>query len=55
MDGRWFSGRKIEASFFSGRQRFRKGGHVAEDEDQNEEKQRLEDFEKWLMAEGETQ
>lgn len=54
MDGRWFSGRKIEASFYSGKQRFRKSGHATEDE-QTGEKERLEQFETWLMAEGETQ
>lgn len=54
MNGRWFSGRKVEASFFTGKQRFkRSGGGGQGDEDANE-KTRLEDFENWLMAEGET-
>lgn len=55
MNGRWFSGRKIEATFFTGKQRFKKSGHGADDGDQVGEKERLEQFEKWLMAEGETQ
>ncbi|KIM30446.1 hypothetical protein M408DRAFT_328039 [Serendipita vermifera MAFF 305830] len=56
MNGRWFSGRKIEASFFTGKERFRKsGGGMALDdaEEAASEKARLEGFEKWLMAEGE--
>ncbi|CCA67561.1 related to Splicing factor U2AF-associated protein 2 [Serendipita indica DSM 11827] len=54
MNGRWFSGRQIEASFFTGRQRFRKSGHSDEAGDDANEKERLAGFEKWLMAEGET-
>lgn len=57
MSGRWFSGRKVEASFYTGGQRFKKSGAaaVANDGDESAEKERLEDFEKWLMAEGEMQ
>ncbi|PVG02380.1 hypothetical protein CPB86DRAFT_697072 [Serendipita vermifera] len=56
MNGRWFGGRKIEATYFTGRQRFRKsGGGTIEVDDEAGEKARLEEFEKWLMAEGETQ
>ncbi|KAG8833810.1 hypothetical protein FRC17_010051 [Serendipita sp. 399] len=55
MNGRWFSGRKIEASYYSGKQRFRKsGGFGAEESGDASEKARLENFENWLMAEGET-
>lgn len=61
MNGRWFAGRQIEASLFTGKQRFkRSGGHGGagegqEDEDEEGgEKERLADFEKWLLAEGET-
>jgi len=55
MDGRWFSGRKIEASFYTGKERFRKsgGGATTEADEAASEKARLEGFEKWLMAEGE--
>lgn len=54
MNGRFFSGRQIEASLFSGRQRFRKGGAAEEIEGDGDEaeKRRLEDFAEWLMAEG---
>jgi HIV Tat-specific factor 1 len=56
MNGRWFGGRKIEAAYFTGKQRFRKSGTSAmEGDDEAGEKARLEEFEKWLMAEGETQ
>jgi len=55
MHGRWFSGRKIEASFYTGKERFRKsgGGPAADIDETANEKTRLEGFEKWLMAEGE--
>lgn len=53
MNGRFFSGRRIEASLFSGRQRFKRS--VADDDEDGEggdaEKKRLDDFAQWLMAE----
>ncbi|KAG6900539.1 hypothetical protein C0993_009116 [Termitomyces sp. T159_Od127] len=55
MNGRYFSGRRIEASLFSGRQKFRRSG-AAEDvegEGGEEEKKRLDDFAQWLLKEGE--
>ncbi|KAI0675135.1 hypothetical protein C8Q78DRAFT_966068 [Trametes maxima] len=53
MNGRFFAGRRIEASLYAGRQRFkRSGGDVLGDADDNEKK-RLDDFAKWLMEEGE--
>ncbi|KDQ57613.1 hypothetical protein JAAARDRAFT_35306 [Jaapia argillacea MUCL 33604] len=55
MNGRFFAGRKIEASLYSGRQRFKRGG-AGEDYGEggeDAEKARLAEFESWLMAEGE--
>ena len=65
MQGRYFDGRQIEASLYSGRQRFkRSGAHGdtynfdldadAEGEGGGEEaeKKRLDEFAKWLMSEG---
>jgi HIV Tat-specific factor 1 len=55
MHGRWFSGRKIEASFYTGNEHFKRsgGGVTTEADEAANEKARLEGFEKWLMAEGE--
>ncbi|KAH9895132.1 hypothetical protein C8Q73DRAFT_693187 [Cubamyces lactineus] len=55
MNGRFFAGRRIEASLYAGRQRFKRSGHGDNfgDGDENEKK-RLDDFAKWLMAEGES-
>jgi HIV Tat-specific factor 1 len=53
MNGRYFEGRQIEAALYTGRQRFRKSGtegHNLEGGD-DDEKRRLDDFTKWLMAE----
>ncbi|RPD78047.1 hypothetical protein L226DRAFT_531432 [Lentinus tigrinus ALCF2SS1-7] len=56
MNGRFFSGRRIEASLYAGRQRFKRSGQSSDvllgDNEENEKK-RLDDFAKWLMAEGE--
>ena len=55
MNGRFFSGRRIEASLYAGRQRFRRSGQSSDvlgDNEENEKK-RLDDFAQWLMAEGE--
>ncbi|KAI6113245.1 hypothetical protein EDD16DRAFT_1484363 [Pisolithus croceorrhizus] len=55
MNGRYFAGRRIEASLYGGKQRFRRSG--VEDDWQGDgeeaEKQRLDDFADWLMTEGE--
>lgn len=54
MNGRFFAGRRIEASLFAGRQRFRRSGQgEALDDGDNDEKKRLDDFAQWLMDEGE--
>jgi HIV Tat-specific factor 1 len=55
MNDRFFAGRRIEATLYSGRQRFNRGGADAGNADgQGDEadKQRLDDFAKWLMTEG---
>lgn len=55
MHGRFFAGRKIEASLWIGKQRFKRTG-VAEDVDDTGgdegEKQRLDAFAQWLLTEG---
>ncbi|KAI0694004.1 hypothetical protein C8T65DRAFT_711081 [Cerioporus squamosus] len=55
MNGRFFSGRRIEASLYAGRQRFKRSGQSSDVLGDNEdtEKKRLDDFAQWLMAEGE--
>ncbi|KAG6845387.1 hypothetical protein H0H87_009734 [Tephrocybe sp. NHM501043] len=54
MNGRFFAGRRIEASLFSGKQRFKRSGagEDAEDGGAEGEKKRLDDFAQWLMTEG---
>ncbi|KAH9485373.1 Splicing factor U2AF-associated protein 2 [Psilocybe cubensis] len=54
MDGRYFDKRRIEASLFSGRQRFKRSG-AGEDlggDSEEAEKKRLDDFAQWLLTEG---
>lgn len=52
MNGRYFAGRRVEASLYFGRQRFKRGGaEEPELNGQEAEKQRLDDFAKWLMSE----
>ena len=55
MHGRFFSGRKVEASLWIGKQRFQRTG-VAEDVEEiggeEGEKKRLDDFAHWLLTEG---
>ena len=54
MNGRFFDGRRVEASLFVGRQRFKRSGAVDDvDEGDDAEKKRLDDFATWLMTEGE--
>ncbi|CCM05704.1 uncharacterized protein FIBRA_07936 [Fibroporia radiculosa] len=53
MDGRFFAGRRIEASLYAGKQRFKRSADDSLEEGGDEgEKQRLDDFAKWLMTEG---
>ncbi|EJD03292.1 uncharacterized protein FOMMEDRAFT_85466 [Fomitiporia mediterranea MF3/22] len=60
MQNRFFDGRRVEASLYTGKQRFKRsgpGGGEAfgddiEGEDDEAEKQRLDEFANWLMTEG---
>ncbi|KAF9268866.1 hypothetical protein L218DRAFT_918028 [Marasmius fiardii PR-910] len=54
MNGRFFAGQKIEASLYSGKQRFKRSGagDDVEGEGEEAEKKRLDDFANWLMTEG---
>ncbi|EPQ57458.1 hypothetical protein GLOTRDRAFT_58836 [Gloeophyllum trabeum ATCC 11539] len=53
MNGRFFAGRRIEASLYSGRQRFKKsGGEIDLEGGEEAEKKRLAEFEQWLLTEG---
>jgi hypothetical protein len=53
MNGRYFAGRRVEASLYHGRQRFkRSGAEEPEINGQEAEKRRLDDFARWLMSEG---
>jgi len=51
MNGRFFSGRRIIAELYNGRQRFKRSTDVIGDDAESAEKQRLDDFANWLMAE----
>jgi HIV Tat-specific factor 1 len=54
MNGRFFAGRRIEATLYAGKQRFNRSGASDEVEGDNDEaeKKRLDDFAHWLMTEG---
>ena len=55
MQGRFFDGRRVEASLFDGKHRYRRSGandYMDEDEGEEAEKKRLDDFAKWLLTEG---
>ncbi|KAK7472537.1 hypothetical protein VKT23_000652 [Stygiomarasmius scandens] len=54
MNGRFFAGRKIEASLYTGKQRFQRSGAGDEFEGDSEEleKKRLDNFAQWLLTEG---
>lgn len=53
MNGRFFSGRRVEASLYTGKQRFKRSGtEDYEGEGDEGEKKRLDDFANWLMTEG---
>ncbi|KAK7057198.1 splicing factor U2AF-associated protein 2, partial [Favolaschia claudopus] len=54
MNGRFFDGLRVEASLYSGKQRFRRSGTGDEIEGDNDEaeKKRLDSFAQWLLTEG---
>ncbi|KAF8577745.1 hypothetical protein K439DRAFT_1532040 [Ramaria rubella] len=55
MHGRFFSGRRVEATLFNGQQRFKRSGTGDDVDNENTaeaEKKRLDDFANWLMTEG---
>ena len=54
MNGRFFAGRRIEASLYAGKQRFKRSGASDEFEGDGDEaeKKRLDEFAQWLMTEG---
>lgn len=54
MNGRFFAGRRIEASLYAGKQRFKRsgGGDEYDGGGDEGEKKRLDDFANWLMTEG---
>ncbi|KAG6917824.1 hypothetical protein DXG01_000884 [Tephrocybe rancida] len=54
MNGRFFAERRIEASLYSGKQRFKRSGTGgdADGEGDEGEKKRLDDFAQWLLTEG---
>lgn len=50
MNGRFFAGRKISASYLNGKPTFKKSGRgeAEEEHDEGDEKERLDEFAKWL-------
>ncbi|KAH7888830.1 hypothetical protein F5I97DRAFT_1828148 [Phlebopus sp. FC_14] len=54
MNGRFFGGRRVEATLYSGKQRFKRSGagDDLEGDTDEAEKKRLDDFASWLMTEG---
>lgn len=49
MNGRFFSGRRIEAAYLQGKPKFKRTGKDdGHDDDDEVEKKRLDDFAKWL-------
>ena len=57
MNGRYFDGRRIYAGIFTGRERYKrsgKGGVGAEEDEDKDERERLDNFAQWLVdGEGE--
>ncbi|KAJ7072334.1 hypothetical protein C8F01DRAFT_1044893, partial [Mycena amicta] len=49
MNGRFFDGLRLEASLYSGKQRFKRSG--AGDEEDGDEHERLDSFARWLLTE----
>ncbi|KAH8828455.1 hypothetical protein DL96DRAFT_1669516 [Flagelloscypha sp. PMI_526] len=54
MNGRFFDGRTVEATLYSGRERFKRSGagDSAAGDGDADEKKRLDNFAQWLLAEG---
>jgi len=53
MNGRFFDGRRIEASLYTGQQHFKRSGAGENlEEGEDSDKKRLDDFAEWLMKEG---
>lgn len=54
MQGRFFDGRRVEATLYNGKQRFKRsgGGDTFEGDSDAAEKKRLDDFAQWLLTEG---
>ncbi|THV05065.1 hypothetical protein K435DRAFT_774056 [Dendrothele bispora CBS 962.96] len=54
MNGRFFAGRQIEASLYTGKQRFQRSGagDELEGDSDESEKKRLDNFAQWLLTEG---
>ena len=50
MNGRFFAGRKISASYLNGKPRFKKSGKEDDEEgdEEGDEKGRLDEFANWL-------
>ena len=54
MNGRYFAGRQVEASLYSGKQRFKRSNTTEDYEGEGDdiEKKRLDAFANWLLIEG---
>ena len=54
MNERFFAGRRIEASLWGGKARFRRSGYTDDVEGEGDaaEKKRLDEFAQWLLSEG---
>lgn len=54
MNGRWFDGRQVEATLYTGKQRFQKSGMSDEvdGEGHDAERARLDSFAQWLLTDG---
>lgn len=54
MNGRLFSGRRVEAALYAGKQRFQRSGagEELEGDSDSAEKERLDNFAQWLLSEG---
>ena len=54
MNGRFFAGRRVEASLWGGKARFKRSGYTDDVEGEGDvaEKKRLDEFAQWLLSEG---
>ncbi len=53
MNGRFFDGRRVEASLYEGKQKFKKSDHETDMEHDNDDNEkRLDAFASWLEKEG---